>query len=120
MICLRGLPRFGCLMTTVILSTGSGMGMDMGVARAEPAAKTHTVVIEAMAFTPAAIEVHAGDTIVWKNKDPFPHTATAQDRSFSSGEIAPDRSWKFKSVRKGRFTYGCTLHTTMQGELIVK
>ena len=118
MICLRCLRRFGCLMTAVILSAGSDLGV--GVARAGPAAKTHTVVIEAMVFTPAAIEVNAGDTIVWKNKDPFPHTATAQDRSFNSGEIAPDRSWKFKAVRKGRFTYGCTLHTTMQGVLIVK
>ena len=39
---------------------------------------THTVTIEAVAFSPPEITVKAGDSIVWVNKDPFPHTVTSQ------------------------------------------
>lgn len=81
---------------------------------------THTVTIEAMQFSPATIEVNAGDTIVWRNGDPFPHTATAQDRSFDSGEIPPGGSWKFKAVKKGLHPYVCTLHPTMKGTVNVR
>ena len=74
----------------------------------------------AMQFSPQVIEVAPGDTVVWTNKDPFPHMATAQDRSFDSGEIAPKRSWKLKARKKGVFSYVCTLHPTMKGNLVIK
>jgi plastocyanin len=82
--------------------------------------RMHTVVIEAMQFSPSVIEVNPGDTVVWANKDFFPHTVTAQDRSFDSGEIASNRSWKFTARKKGVFRYVCTLHPTMKGSLVVK
>ena len=84
------------------------------------APKSHTVVIEAMQFAPQTTEVNVGDTVVWKNKDFFPHTASANDRSFDSGEIATNRSWKFKTRKKGDFPYVCKLHPTMKGVLRVK
>ena len=86
--------------------------------RAESA--THTVVIEAMQFTPQSLEMRQGDTIVWVNKDAFPHNVTAMDGSFRSGDIDADGSWKFEVERKGEFPYRCTLHSTMKGNLIVK
>lgn len=82
--------------------------------------KVHTVVIEAMRYAPEVIEVNAGDTVVWKNRDAFPHTATAQDRSFDSGEIASAGEWKLVAQKKGVFSYVCTLHPTMKASLIVK
>jgi plastocyanin len=85
-----------------------------------PKPKSHTVVIEAMQFTPQRIEVRLGDTVVWRNKDFFPHTATAEDHSFDSGEIAANRSWKFKPRKKGSYPYICTLHPSMKGSLEVK
>jgi plastocyanin len=84
------------------------------------APKTHTVVIEAMQFSPQVLEVSPGDTIVWVNKDAFPHDATATNRGFQSKQIAPNGSWKFKAVKKGTFPYICTLHPTMKASLIVK
>jgi plastocyanin len=82
--------------------------------------KVHTVVIEAMKFSPEIVEVRPGDIVVWKNKDAFPHAATADNRGFDSGEIAANRSWKFKALKKGVFPYICTLHPTMKGKLVVK
>ncbi|MEO8600104.1 MAG: cupredoxin family copper-binding protein [bacterium] len=82
--------------------------------------KVHIVVIEAMQFSPKIVEVNSGDTVIWKNKDPFPHTATSDNRSFKSGEIPANRSWKFVARKKGNFPYSCALHSTMKGTLIVK
>ena len=81
---------------------------------------THTVVMEAVAFQPAAITVDAGDTIRWVNNDAFPHTATANDKRFDSGEIAAGASWALVAKTKGTFGYVCTYHPTMKGTLIVR
>ncbi|MFC5475664.1 cupredoxin domain-containing protein [Paraherbaspirillum soli] len=83
-------------------------------------ANTHTVVIEGLKYSPEVIEVNAGDTVVWTNKDPYPHTVTADNRSFDSKQIAPDHSWKFTAKAKGEFSYTCTVHPTMKGKLVVK
>ncbi|OWW21846.1 cupredoxin domain-containing protein [Noviherbaspirillum denitrificans] len=91
------------------------------VASVAAKAAEHTVVIEGMQFAPATLEVRPGDTVIWKNKDPYPHTATAVGGSgFDSGEIKPDRSWKFVAKKAGTFPYECTLHKTMTGKLVVK
>jgi plastocyanin len=89
------------------------------MAAAAPKGATHVVVIEAMQFSPAVLDIKAGDTVVWKNKDPFPHTATAAG-GFDSKEIAAGRSWTFTVKKRGTFAYVCTLHPTMKASLTVK
>ena len=82
--------------------------------------KTHTVTIEGMRFQPQTLTVSRGDTIVWVNKDPFPHTATSAG-NFDSALIQPDQSWTFTPKSKGAFTYICSFHpTTMKGTLRVQ
>jgi plastocyanin len=82
--------------------------------------KTHTVVIEGTAFEPANLTVASGDSVVWVNKDPFPHTATSKAGGFDSQSIAAGESWKYVAQKKGDFPYFCTLHLTMKGVLRVK
>lgn len=48
------------------------------------------------------------------------HTATAQDRSFDSRDLATNKSWKYVATKKGTFSYVCTLHPTMKATLVVK
>ena len=81
---------------------------------------THTVVMEGVTFTPQTLTVKQGDTIVWANKDLFPHTATAQDGSFDSREIPVSKSWKYVAKKVGTHSYVCTLHPTMKATLIVQ
>lgn len=83
------------------------------------AARTHTVTIENMQFSPSELTVQRGDTIVWVNKDLFPHTATS-DKTFDSGSIAANASWSYVAARSGEYAYGCTFHPTMKGKIIVK
>jgi plastocyanin len=96
------------------------LALQLGVATLAQATQTHTVIMEGVGFSPNTLNVAKGDTIVWVNKDAFPHTATAQDKSFDSKEIAAGKSWRFTAKKAGTFPYVCTLHPTMKGTLIVK
>ena len=80
---------------------------------------THRVVVDATKFTPEVLTVTAGDTVLWINKDLFPHTATSQGR-FDSGPINPGNSWQYTITDKGEIDYICTLHPTMKGKLRVQ
>jgi plastocyanin len=73
-----------------------------------------------MRFAPAELSVRAGDTVIFKNQDAFPHTATSEGKQFDSRDIAPGGSWKLVAKKRGTFAYFCTLHKTMKGTLSVK
>mgnify|MGYP005806566279 CR=1 FL=1 len=91
-----------------------------GIGAQSAAAATHTITIEAMAYSPATLKVKRGDTVIWVNKDPFPHTATAPDRGFDSAEIASEKRWTYVARTRGTHPYVCTLHPTMKGTLVVE
>jgi plastocyanin len=80
---------------------------------------THTVTMEAVSFKPESLVVAAGDSIVWVNQDPFPHTATAAG-TFDSREMTPDASWTFKATTPGEIRYVCAYHPTMKGTFVVR
>ena len=80
----------------------------------------HTVVIDASSFQSDFLTVSAGDTVVWINRDLFPHTVTATNGSFDSKDIPAGKSWRFTPKVKGVFDYKCAYHTTMTGVLKVK
>jgi plastocyanin len=69
---------------------------------------------------PASLTVRVGDSVVWVNKDPFPHTVTSAGGGFDSHEIAPGKSWKYAATKKGEFPYVCIFHSTMKATLHVE
>lgn len=82
---------------------------------------THTVTIDASRFTPEALTIRAGDTVVWVNRDLFPHTATdSGNQGFDSGSLAPGASWKHTFTARGPVSYLCLFHPTMKGRLTVR
>lgn len=85
-----------------------------------PRPATHTVTIAEMRFQPETLIVNAGDTVVWVNKDLFPHTATSQAGGFNSASIDAGKAWQFTPAAKGTFAYVCSLHPTMKGTLQIK
>ncbi len=82
--------------------------------------KTHTVVMEAMVFRPAALTVSSGDTIVWVNRDIVEHTATSAAAGFDSKMIQPGKSWKHTVRTKGDFAIVSKYHPAKTGTLRVK
>jgi plastocyanin len=105
----------------IALTAASVTGLAPGVgAAAGPGPVTHEVRIDGVRFDPQELTVKAGDTIIWTNHDPFPHTATAAGKQFNSREIATGRSWKYTARKKGVFPYACLLHPTMLATLRVE
>lgn len=79
-----------------------------------------TIAIDGVKFQPAEITVSVGDTVVWLNKDPFPHNVTSKDGVFHSRTLDPDQSFRFHATKAGTFPYVCTLHPTMSAVIHVK
>jgi plastocyanin len=93
-------------------------GLLAGDATAAGKPATHTVVMEGVKFIPEMLTVRRGDTVVWVNKDPFPHTATAKG-AFDSRSIAAGGSWKYTPRKAGDYAYVCTFHPNMKATLRV-
>jgi plastocyanin len=90
-----------------------------GPAAARPKPVTHTVTIEAVRFNPETLTVNAGDSVVWVNKDPFPHTVKS-GAAFESPTIQASQSWTHALEARGEFAYICTLHPTMKAMVKVQ
>jgi plastocyanin len=90
-----------------------------GTALAADRAATHTVVMKATSYAPLALTVKLGDVVVWRNEDPFPHTATAAG-VFDSKSVAAGASWKYKPNAAGEYAYICTFHPNMKATLKVE
>ena len=83
------------------------------------AAKGQRVVIEIreFEFAPDAPKLKPGDVIVWINKDIVPHTVTADDDSWDSGQIDSGGKWEMV-VKDGQFkSYYCRFHPSMTARL---
>lgn len=73
-----------------------------------------------MKFAPGRLEVAAGDTVTWTNKDLVPHTVTAAGAGVESGTIAPGAEWKHTFRRAGDIAYLCRFHPMMKAVIVVK
>lgn len=73
-----------------------------------------------LAFDPAKVSVHEGDTITWTNNDTVDHTATAESGAdFDSGTLSPGETFAWKAT-PGKIAYHCTIHPEMTGTIDVK
>jgi plastocyanin len=95
-----------------------GVALAAAEERAEP--RRHTIAIEGNAFHPDHLTVDRGDTVVWFNRDFYPHTATDTEGSFDSGTIPADGSWSLTVETAGELRYFCKLHPVMKGALRVR
>lgn len=80
---------------------------------------TDTVVIKQMQFTPAELNVKAGDTVIFINNDIVDHNVT-QDKTngFYSDTLAVGKSWKLAVTDSA--SYFCSIHPSMRGKLLLK
>jgi plastocyanin len=82
-------------------------------------AATAKVTMPGTRYTPPRIEIVPGDAVAWTNQDQRTHTVTADDASFDSGGIGIGATYTRTFATAGRFTYHCTIHRFMQGEVDV-
>ena len=58
--------------------------------------------------------------MVWTNKDFLSHSVTASEARVESGDLAPNKSFRFVARKKGEMPYICRLHPVMKGVLVVR
>ena len=116
---MRGAARVSALAFAAIGALGIAGAVAPALGAGAERPRTHEVVIQGLLYVPETLTVRPGDVVVWINKDPFPHTATAAG-FFDSGSIAEGKSWRFTAKKRGSHPYLCTLHTTMKATLRIE
>ena len=76
------------------------------------------VNIADLAYLPADLTVHVGDTIEWVNGDFVDHTATASGAEWDIAVLAK-KTARFELKRAGTFDYICRYHPNMTGKIRV-
>ena len=79
----------------------------------------HDIEIKSFAFNPSVLEVRPGDQIRWVNRDISPHTATAEDGSWDTGELRRGQSATLKVTQNMSTAYFCAFHPNMRAEFII-
>jgi plastocyanin len=115
---MRALARVLTATTAVVALAGSLTGIRPARSGgAEPARSHHVVEIRQLRFQPPKLHVTPGDTVTWINRDIVPHTATAIDATWSSGELEEGGSWTWIVPADPTDTYYCEYHPGMRGAL---
>ncbi len=96
---------------------GSGGMMGRGAGPTAPAGTS--VRMAGSRFEPATLTVAAGTTIRWFNDDALPHTVTAADSSWDSGNLAPGGAFERRFDSPGTYAYLCRYHPGMTGTIVV-
>jgi plastocyanin len=79
----------------------------------------NTISIANMSFGPSTT-VTKGTTVTWTNNDYTPHTVTADNNSFNSGNLSYGSTFSHTFSNSGTFKYHCSIHTGMTGSVVVK
>jgi len=82
----------------------------------------HVIDQKGKIFVPHAITVAVGDTITFKNSDPFAHNAYTDDEAneFDIGMQAPGKPATAKVLAAGTFSVECAIHPNMLLEVTAK
>jgi plastocyanin len=82
---------------------------------------TNTVVLTNQdAFSPIVIQVWAGTTVTWTNRDTDNHTVTFMPAMMMSGTIlVPGGSFSYTFPSPGIYNYLCMYHQGMIGRVVV-
>jgi plastocyanin len=71
-----------------------------------------------VAYAPAQVSAHVGDTIEWVNEDIVAHTATARNGAWDV-MIGPNAKASVVLKSAGTIEYYCRLHPNMVGSITV-
>jgi plastocyanin len=110
--------RFGASVAAIATAGVAAVALSAAPASAGPA--TQPVNIEFQSFAPAQLDALPGDTVQWSNPSIRTHTVTADDGSFDSGELPSGSGFAHAFDAPGIYTYHCTIHAGMFGEVDVR
>lgn len=88
--------------------------------QANPPQKPVTVEIDNFKFGVASLEIAAGTTVTWVNRDDVPHTVVSTTKAFKSAPLDTNESFSYTFKTAGTFDYFCSIHPHMTGKVVVK
>jgi plastocyanin/uncharacterized membrane protein len=103
------MPGFGMM--------GGGM---MGVGAGPTAPAGTSVRLAGSRFEPSTLTIAPGETVRWFNDDALPHTVSATDGAWDSGNLAPGQGFEHRFDKSGSYPYLCRYHPGMAGTIRVQ
>jgi plastocyanin len=107
--------------TLAVMATVAA-GVAVPVAASSAKAKGTTVVLKNIAFNPRKVTVKKGATVTWSWQDgDTEHTLTSTGKTRFKGTGArKSGTYSVKFTKPGTYTYECTIHPGMTGQIVVK
>ena len=110
----------GVAMPVIIAMLLLVAGSSRAAASDQPSAANVAVKIDNFVFGPQAITVPVGTTVTWTNSDDIPHTAVSTDGVFKSKVMDTDEKFSYTFTKAGTYSYYCSVHPKMTGQIVVK
>ena len=86
----------------------------------QPSAATAEVKIDNFSFGPQTLTVPVGATVTWTNHDDIPHTVVSTDGVFKSKVRDTDEKFSYTFTKAGTYSYFCSVHPKMTGQVVVQ
>ncbi len=111
-------PRGGALLFVVLLLAAVACGGSASAA-AKPVETSRVEMPPSYLFSPQVIQVPAGTTVSWHNGDNFTHSVQVAGVSDQALIARPGDTVSVRFEKAGTFSYHCTFHPNMTGQVIV-
>ncbi len=108
------------LATPVMIAMLLLAGSPSVTANDQPSAATAEVKIDNFSFGPQTITVPVGATVTWTNRDDIPHTVVSTDGLFKSKVRDTDEQFSYTFTKAGTYSYYCSVHPKMTGQVVVQ
>jgi alcohol dehydrogenase (cytochrome c) len=79
-----------------------------------------TAMMDDFFFTPNRVQVPVGTTVSWQNNGASVHTATDSKGAWDTGDVNPGETRSVTFDTPGTYTYNCSPHPWMIGQVIVQ
>lgn len=77
------------------------------------------MVIQGYGYQPQQLEIAAGTTVTWINRDPVQHDADASSGAWDAPLLVEGESWSRSFSVAGEFLVFCSIHPYMQSLVTV-
>ena len=104
------------MIAMLLLFTGSSNV----TANSRPPAAAAEVKIDNFSFEPQTLSVAVGTTVTWTNRDDIPHTVVSTDGVFKSKVRDTDETFSYTFTKAGTYSYYCSVHPKMTGQVVVQ
>jgi plastocyanin len=96
------------------------VGSPSVTANDQASAASVEVKIDNFSFGPQTVTVPVGATVTWTNRDDIPHTVVSTDGVFKSKVRDTDEKFSYTFTKTGTYSYFCSVHPKMTGQIVVK